>query len=358
MTLTAPAPAAGPARASRTGVHVVAHATLTPVGLAHAAGPHGARLGAGPVEDWVDLRDELGRGHRHLPVPAQLALGAGRRALAPLASSLDAVPAERRELVVASSCGAAGTHARMDATILTEGARLLSPLGAPHFSVNLLGAQLSAELAAQGAATTFTTTTTAVVDALRAGTARLHAGRCDLVVVVAVEHGAPLVHRPGAETGALALVLARTDGPIAAPAAAPALRVVRRTWRSGALPAALAGAVADLVDRRTEPVEVTVLVDPRAAHELAGTGAGLVRAELPGASRVRVGACGHGAFLPAAGVLDAVRRAGRGSQLVLVVGDRGRLAGVRVDPGQDAGRDGTQHDGTQHDGDARRGAGR
>ncbi|WP_208012667.1 hypothetical protein, partial [Cellulomonas shaoxiangyii] len=193
---------------------------------------------------------ELGRGHRHEPVAAQLALAAGRRAVAALGPALDAVPTDRRSLHVATSVAASATHARMDATVLAHGTMLLSPLTAPYFSVNLVGSRLSAELAAHCGATTFTTPGTAVADALVSGLRDVTTGRCDVAVVVAVEEAAdPADRGPSTpETGAVALVLAAASGPLQrAGVPTPAVRVRRGTWRAGTLPADLDELTGDLV---------------------------------------------------------------------------------------------------------------
>lgn len=309
---------------------LVAAVPLAPTEPQDASGARAAEASAAPVADWCDLRGELGRGHRHEPVAAQLALAAGRRALAALGAAADAVPGDRRSLCVATSTAVGATHARMDATVLEHGTTLLSPLTAPYFSVNLLGSRLSADLVAHGGATTFTTPATAVADALVSAGRDVTTGRCDLALVVAVEEAADPAdrgtHPP--ETGAVALVLAADDGALPRRAVpAPAVHVRRGTWSPGALAADLDALTGDLVAAGGGVPGSVVVLAGRHLHPGLGAWAPpwpLARVELRG--------CGAGAYRPAAALLDGARRAVAtgASALVLVVGPDGHLAGAHL----------------------------
>ncbi|WP_328871993.1 3-oxoacyl-ACP synthase [Streptomyces sp. NBC_00287] len=158
-------------------------------------------------EGWFDHRVRLGaRGYKYLPPAAQYVLAAARAAVAD-GGRPDAVPADRRGLVLATGAGLAGLFDAMDATVAEEGAGALSPATAPYFAVNVLGNRLAAELELKGFALTVATPGTAAADALSAGALALAAGRCDSLVLAAVEEPVPAGRGGGGQQGAVVFAL-------------------------------------------------------------------------------------------------------------------------------------------------------
>ncbi|OOV32463.1 hypothetical protein SM007_06445 [Streptomyces avermitilis] len=160
------------------------------------------------AERWFDHRERLGpRGYKYLPAAAQYALAAARAALAD-GGRPDAVPADRRGLLLATGAGLASLFDAMDATVAEDGgAAHLSPATAPYFAVNVLGNRLAAELELKGFALTVATARTAAADALSTGALALAAGRCDTLVLAAAEEPLPAVRGGGGEQGAAAFTL-------------------------------------------------------------------------------------------------------------------------------------------------------
>ncbi|MGF1662367.1 MAG: hypothetical protein ACFCVG_07825 [Kineosporiaceae bacterium] len=278
-----------------------------------------AASGAAPT-DWFDHATVLGpRGYKYLPLPSQLSLAAGRRALSGV--DLEAVPSTSRSLWVAASTAAASLHEPMDATVRSRGADLLSPLGAPFFSINLAAGRLSSELLSHGGATTYTTPGTAGLDAL-AGAVRMTDPRRAtghvLAVVLAVEV-APPAGEPGAEppeSGAVALVLGTTGRPGRA-----RVSVRRGSWGPRTAEADLSA----LVDAcAADGAPVRLLAAPQARAALPGTG------YLADALVTEV-AVGSGSYVPLAAVAAAVR--GPGPVVLVVAGPDGRAGAVHVRPG-------------------------
>ncbi|BAC71371.1 putative 3-oxoacyl-ACP synthase II [Streptomyces avermitilis MA-4680 = NBRC 14893] len=144
---------------------------------------------------------------KYLPAAAQYALAAARAALAD-GGRPDAVPADRRGLLLATGAGLASLFDAMDATVAEDGgAAHLSPATAPYFAVNVLGNRLAAELELKGFALTVATARTAAADALSTGALALAAGRCDTLVLAAAEEPLPAVRGGGGEQGAAAFTL-------------------------------------------------------------------------------------------------------------------------------------------------------
>ncbi|MGX5189196.1 beta-ketoacyl synthase N-terminal-like domain-containing protein [Streptomyces avermitilis] len=160
------------------------------------------------ADRWFDHRERLGpRGYKYLPAAAQYALAAARAALAD-GGRPDAVPADRRGLLLATGAGLASLFDAMDATVAEDGgAAHLSPATAPYFAVNVLGNRLAAELELKGFALTVATARTAAADALSTGALALAAGRCDTLVLAAAEEPLPAERGGGGEQGAAAFTL-------------------------------------------------------------------------------------------------------------------------------------------------------
>ncbi|MFJ9178075.1 beta-ketoacyl synthase N-terminal-like domain-containing protein [Streptomyces sp. NPDC102360] len=205
-------PAARTVELAVTGVAVVSPWGDTPE-LAAAGG--GVPVPGGP--SWFDHRERLGRrGYKYLPAAARYALAAARGARAD-GGSPDAVPEERRGLLLATNGGLAELFDAMDETVTGAGAEALSPAAAPYFAVNVLGSRLAAELGLKGFALTVANSRTAAVDALATGARALAAGRCDTLLLTAAEEPLPAARGGGGEQGAVALGLepsaaARTRG--------------------------------------------------------------------------------------------------------------------------------------------------
>ncbi|MFE9995627.1 beta-ketoacyl synthase N-terminal-like domain-containing protein [Streptomyces avermitilis] len=160
------------------------------------------------ADRWFDHRERLGpRGYKYLPAAAQYALAAARAALAD-GGRPDAVPADRRGLLLATGAGLASLFDAMDATVAEDGgAAHLSPATAPYFAVNVLGNRLAAELELKGFALTVATARTAAADALSTGALALAVGRCDTLVLAAAEEPLPAERGGGGEQGAAAFTL-------------------------------------------------------------------------------------------------------------------------------------------------------
>ncbi|WP_189151925.1 beta-ketoacyl synthase N-terminal-like domain-containing protein [Streptomyces lacrimifluminis] len=223
----------GPAELAVTGVGVV-----SPWG----DDPETAVVGGSapfPAGEWFNHRTRLGpRGYKYLPSAAQYILAAARAAQVDRGCP-EAHPADRRGFLLATNAGLAGLFDSMDATIAAEGAAGISPASAPYFAVNVLGNRLAAELSLNGFALTFATARTAAVDALSTGALALASGRCDTLVLAAVEEPVPDGRGGGGEQGAVALTL---EPAVAARARGTAVRATLRTRSLFVPPAALDGA--------------------------------------------------------------------------------------------------------------------
>ncbi|WP_405471669.1 beta-ketoacyl synthase N-terminal-like domain-containing protein [Streptomyces canus] len=157
--------------------------------------------------EWFDHRVRLGaRGYKYLPAAAQYVLAAARAAVAGGAWA-DAVPADRRGLLLATNAGLAAVCDAMDATVAERGADGISPALAPYFAVNVLGNRLAAELSLHGFALTVATARTAALDALSTGASALAAGRCGALLLAATEEPVPAPRGGGGEQGAAVLAL-------------------------------------------------------------------------------------------------------------------------------------------------------
>ncbi|MEU8961416.1 beta-ketoacyl synthase N-terminal-like domain-containing protein [Streptomyces sp. NPDC048491] len=157
--------------------------------------------------NWFNHRERLGpRGYKYLPAAAQYALAAARSALAD-GGRPDAVPADRRGLLLATNAGLSGLFDTVDATVAESGAAGISPAYAPYFAVNVLGNRLAVELALHGFALTVATARTAAVDALFTGALVLASGRADSLVLAVAEEPVPDGRGGGGEQGAAVLTL-------------------------------------------------------------------------------------------------------------------------------------------------------
>ena len=165
----------------------------------------GARTASPGPDGWFDHRRRLGpRGYKYLPAAAQYALASARAALAD-GGRPDAVPADRRGLLLATNAGLGGVFSAMDATVTAEGAGGLSPALAPYFAVNVLGNRLAAELSLNGFALTVGTARTAALDALSTGALALGSGRGEALLLTAAEEILPGAR--GGEQGAVTFAL-------------------------------------------------------------------------------------------------------------------------------------------------------
>ncbi|CAL9515189.1 hypothetical protein SUDANB176_03736 [Streptomyces sp. enrichment culture] len=257
-----------------TGVGVVSPWGDTPR-TAAAAG--GAPLPGG--EEWFDHRTRLGpRGYKYLPAAALYALAAARAALAD-GGRPDAVPADRRGLVLATNAGLAELFDAMDRTVVREGATGIAPASAPYFAVNVLGNRLAAELSLNGFALTVATARTAALDGLAAGALALAAGRCESLLLAAAEEPPPGHGALRGEQGAVVLAL---ESPAAARARGAGVRATVASRSLFLPPAALDGpggraraqrVLADALARLLRPTGGPAGRDPdRAATDRAARG--------------------------------------------------------------------------------------
>ncbi|MDT9701439.1 beta-ketoacyl synthase N-terminal-like domain-containing protein [Streptomyces sp. P17] len=289
-----------------------------------------ARPGA---EGWFDHRARLGaRGYKYLPPAAQYVLAAARAAVAD-GGRPDAVPADRRGLVLATGAGLAGVCDAMDVTVAEEGAGALSPATAPYFAVNVLGNRLAAELELKGFALTVATAGTAAADALSAGALALAAGRCDSLVLAAVEEPVPAGRGGGGQQGAVVFALeppaaarargARVHGTVRARSLFLAPNSLRDSAGRERAARRLGAALADLTG---DPVGAA----PAVHLDLDGSAvAGTVAAALGSPSGT---AASVGCLAPALAVADALAAGG----LVVAARGDGHVALVRVTPSVNA----------------------
>lgn len=170
--------------------------------------PETADRPSAAADDWFDVRTELGRhGYKYLPPACQYTVSASRRAVAD-AGEPPAEP-ERRAAAMGTNSAAASLHARMDATIVGEGAAGLSPATAPFFSINLFGSRLAIEHGLQAYNLTLTSPRVAGLEALEVGARALLLGRADMVLAGATEAplAAPAPDGAPDEDGAVVLAL-------------------------------------------------------------------------------------------------------------------------------------------------------
>lgn len=233
---------------------------------------------------WFDPAQWLGRrGHRHLPLPAQLALAASR-GLAPTQ-----VAGEEHGLWLGSASAAQHCLHALDTRILHDGAGSIGPMSAPYFSVNLVPSRTAQELGTTAGAMTVTTPDTAALDALVSAARAVALGRVRLATAVAVETGhdpvlstatassAPAGPCSGApEFGAAALRLGRGGGREDSPDDVRPGHRIGLQWASGFVHADPGEAVARILRRlrSTGPVAVYGPGAP-SEHPSARPGAGL-----------------------------------------------------------------------------------
>ncbi|MEV5016064.1 beta-ketoacyl synthase N-terminal-like domain-containing protein [Streptomyces sp. NPDC053780] len=307
--------------------------------------------------EWFDHRARLGpRGYRYLPPAAQYALAAARTALDD-GGRPQAVPADRRALLLATNAGPAELLDAMDGVVLEEGAAGISPASAPYFAVNVLGNRIAAELSLTGFALTVATARTAALDALSAGALALAAGRCDSLVLAAVEEPPPTraaagPGRPG-EQGAGVFTLESVAGARARGA------TVAATVRARSLflpPSALDRAEGRARAGRVLTDALAALLVPPEGAAPGGSAPPLLRLDLddsPVSEAVAVAVAGLGSSAsegghaggaphpgrrtgclgPALAVARAVRARDTRRRLVVCASGAGHVALVRVSPG-------------------------
>ncbi|MFC8433336.1 beta-ketoacyl synthase N-terminal-like domain-containing protein [Streptomyces sp. NPDC057253] len=292
---------------------------------------------------WFDHRVRLGaRGYKYLPAAAQYVLAAARAAVAD-GNWGDAVPADRRGLLLATNAGLAGAYDAMDATVAEQGADGISPALAPYFAVNVLGNRLAAELSLHGFALTVATARTAALDALSTGASALAAGRCGALLLAATEEPVPASRGGGGEQGAAVLALEPLTAARARGAAVHATLRARSVFlppgalerRDGRERAALVldRVLQELVPGAPVPQVHLDLDTSPVSGAVAGAVAGLRprgtagEGELP--SR-RTGCLG-----PALALAAAVTAPGGGERLVVSATGAGQVAFVRVTAVQD-----------------------
>jgi 3-oxoacyl-[acyl-carrier-protein] synthase II len=300
--------------------------------------------------DWFDHRERLGpRGYKYLPAAAQYALAAARGALAD-GGRPDAVPADRRGLLLATNAGLAGLFDAMDATVAGSGAAGIPPASAPYFAVNVLGNRLAAELALNGFALTVATARTAALDALSTGTLVLASGRADSLVLAVAEEAVPEGRGGGGEQGAAVLTL---ESPALARAHGSPIRATLRARSLFVPPAALAhpagraradralaAALAEPAAPGDRPVTIHLDLDDSPVAEAVAAAVTAVPGRRPappaagpheaGPSPVpapRIGCLG-----PALAVAHAVTARDRCERLVVCATGAGHVALVRVSP--------------------------
>ncbi|WP_432080190.1 beta-ketoacyl synthase N-terminal-like domain-containing protein [Streptomyces sp. WAC 04229] len=311
--------------------------------------------------EWFDHRARLGpRGYRYLPPAAQYALAAARTALDD-GGRPQAVPADRRALLLATNAGPAELLDAMDGVVLAEGAAGISPASAPYFAVNVLGNRLAAELSLTGFALTVATARTAALDALSAGALALAAGRCDSLVLAAVEEPPPAraaagPGRPG-EQGAGVFTLESVAGARARGAAVTATLRARSLFlpptaldraegraRAGqvltdALAALLVPPEGDAAPGGSAPPLLRLDLDDSPVSEavavaVAGLGASVTEADdAGGAGRAVHPGRRTGCLGPALAVARAVTARDTRRRLVVCASGAGHVALVRASPG-------------------------
>ncbi|GAA3785057.1 hypothetical protein GCM10022403_019820 [Streptomyces coacervatus] len=223
---------------------------------------------AAPAPGWFDVVTALtGRGYRRLPTACQYLLAATRSALDDAGDAPDAVPAERRGVVVGTNNAGMALMEEQDRSILEEGADAITPITAPYFAMSLFASRLAVEHTVHGFTLTTNSPRTAGFDALQAGARALARGRADVLVVGATEDELP---RPepgadGSDIGAVALVCAPSAEGINNPSAYGSCRIRNAFLAPGAAPAdALDDAWAALTADGPLPRHVDAVLDDSA----------------------------------------------------------------------------------------------
>ncbi|MBL1099686.1 beta-ketoacyl synthase N-terminal-like domain-containing protein [Streptomyces coffeae] len=306
--------------------------------------------GVGTVSaDGFDFRTALGRrGYKYLPSAAQYFLAAAKRALADAGpDALEAAEPERRGAAVGTNSAAVALHHSMDRTVTGTGARDLSPITAPYFSINLFGSRLATEHDLKGFNLTLTTPRVAGFEALRTGQRALAAGRARLLIAGATEEALP-EGEPGAagsEAGAVALLLE----PAASVAARGGQALGRLGIRTFFLPPPAAGEGADraaalvrdaldaLGHRPGAPLTTTAVLD----HSPVGEAVAAALEEITGGEKPARIPAGAGALEPVARAAAALDGDPDRAHAVVTAAAEGHLAVCLVTPGgAGAGADG------------------
>ncbi|MBC9724537.1 beta-ketoacyl synthase N-terminal-like domain-containing protein [Streptomyces sp. TRM68367] len=333
---------------------VTGSGVVTPWGDAPELAAAAGGVPMADADDWFDHRERLGpRGYKYLPAAAQYALAAARGALAD-GGLPDAVPADRRGLLLATNAGLAGLFDAMDATVAESGAAGISPASAPYFAVNVLGNRLAVELALNGFALTVATARTAALDALSTAALVLASGRADALVLAATEEPVPDGRGGGGEQGAAVLTL---ETPAGARARGSTVRAAVRARSLFVPPAALADpagrtradralttALAELAAPGDRPVMLHLDLDDSPVAEAVASAAAARRpipsgdaplTDTPGPPSLSPAAAPGprtGCLGPALAVAHAVTAQDGAARLVVCATGAGHVALVRVSP--------------------------
>ncbi|MFI7538940.1 beta-ketoacyl synthase N-terminal-like domain-containing protein [Streptosporangium sp. NPDC049376] len=157
---------------------------------------------------WFDVTTELGpRGYKYLPPASQYLLAAARRAVTG-GGGLEHVPAHRRGAAVGTNGALRAYFDDVDRVVTTGHSDDLSPAGAPYFAINVLSGRLASDHQIKAFSLTLTSPRVAGFEAVEIGLRALAAGRADVLIAAAMEHGLPH-HAPGlaAEQGAVAMTM-------------------------------------------------------------------------------------------------------------------------------------------------------
>lgn len=288
---------------------------------------------ADPDPDWFDVRAELGaRGYKYLPPAARYLLAAARRAVAD-GGGLAHVDADRRGVAVATNAGLAALLDDLDAMVVAGRTAELSPAMAPFFAVNVTASRLAAEQELRAFTLTLTSPRVAGLEAVQVGARALAAGRCEALLVAAVEEPPP--HATAAEAGAVTLLLE----PEASARRRGAGVYGRCGVRTAFVPSALLGGaegerrLRDLVERaltglEAKPASVHAVLDDSPVSD--GVHRAL-SAVLPGpAERIGAEAVGSGCLTPVRR-LASLLRGEPGERLLVAASAQGNVAFARID---------------------------
>jgi 3-oxoacyl-[acyl-carrier-protein] synthase II len=215
----------------------------------------------------------------------------------------------------------AAYYADADRTVTDGSADDLSPVTAPFFAINALAGRAAGEHAIQGFTLTTTSPRVGGLQAWETGARAATAGRCDLLVVAATEHGA------GAGDGSVAVLLESRERAAARGATVfGACRVRTGHVPSTADPDRVTAYVLDLVERVGAGPDVPV----RLIADDSVTGR-LVAAALH--DRVTPAPADRGCVAPVQAVCDALD--GPGTTLIVTASSTGHIAAVCARSGAD-----------------------
>ncbi|MBO2445920.1 hypothetical protein J4573_02350 [Actinomadura barringtoniae] len=131
------------------------------------------------------------RGVRHLAPATRHALAAAELALAAAGLKPDSYPQVSQGVAIGTNFGGTATLARMDRSVIEQGAAGLRPIEAPNFAANLPGSHVSIRYGLKAMNLTLTTPLVAGLQAVLQAGAALRSGRALMMLAGATEGTPP-----------------------------------------------------------------------------------------------------------------------------------------------------------------------